>query len=369
MVRPVAIDLFSGAGGLSEGFRQAGVAVAVSVELDRHAAETQRRNHGHRRQHKTDVLNEDVRAVSSQELLAIVRRHHKKTPDVLMGGPPCQGFSRSNMRTRTVTNPLNTLYCDLLRIAHEIRPPVVLVENVADLTSLADGEVEQRIISGLREMGYGVQREVLDAADYGVPQKRKRVFFLATRSRGALQFPPPAVASAEYVTVWDAISDLPSLPNGNTTDEMPYGSSQPKSGYQRRMRRAGKVTVRGNLVSRNSDLVVRRYGHIPQGGNWRDIPDKLMANYTATQYCHEWIYRRLREDLPSVTITNYRKNMLVHPRQDRGLSVREAARLQSFPDGFLFSGSIGFQQQQVANAVPPLLARAIARCIRTHLGH
>jgi DNA (cytosine-5)-methyltransferase 1 len=114
-----------------------------------------------------------------------------------------------------------------------------------------------------------------------------------------------------------------------------------------------------HLVTRNSELVIERYKYIPQGGNWEHIPEHLMKNYKDKSRCHTGIYRRLDNNKPSVVIGNYRKNMLIHPTQNRGLSVREAARLQSFPDSFVFKGSIGFQQQQVGNAVPPLLAKAL----------
>jgi DNA (cytosine-5)-methyltransferase 1 len=117
------------------------------------------------------------------------------------------------------------------------------------------------------------------------------------------------------------------------------------------------------LVSKNSKSVIERYAYIPQGGNWEDIPETLMKNYADRSRCHTGIYHRLKEDAPSVTIGNYRKAMLIHPWEDRGLSVREAARLQSFPDNYQFMGSIGFQQQQVSNAVPPLLAKAVFEMI------
>jgi DNA (cytosine-5)-methyltransferase 1 len=242
------------------------------------------------------------------------------------------------------------------------------MENVADLLTFQQGCVERAILDWLRNIGYQVEREVLNAVDYSVPQKRKRVFFLASLLGHAPDFPEPTVKPTNYTTVWQAISDLPSLTNGHSVDEMAYAAAEPLSEYQKMLRHGSKAVVCNNLVSRNNDLVIQRYRHIPQGGNWRSIPDELMTNYADKNRCHEWIYRRLSEDEPSITITNFRKNMLIHPREDRGLSVREAARLQSFPDCFVFCGSIGFQQQQVADAVPPLLAKAVAYSVREHLG-
>jgi DNA (cytosine-5)-methyltransferase 1 len=166
------------------------------------------------------------------------------------------------------------------------------------------------------------------------------------------------------VTVHEAISDLPDLPNGASINRMSY-KCDAKSNYARLMR--GSLQQSSNhLVTKNAPHIIERYKHIPQGGNWADIPPQLMSNYADCSRCHTGIYRRLREDAPSIVIGNYRKNMLIHPTQNRGLSVREAARLQSFPDWYEFKGSIGFQQQQVGNAVPPLLAEAVFRTIILH---
>ena len=134
--------------------------------------------------------------------------------------------------------------------------------------------------------------------------------------------------------------------------------SEPISPYAKLMR-GNSQQCHNNLVTKNSDYIIERYKHISQGENWEAIPQELMKNYKNVSRCHTGIYRRLKEDEPSIVIGNFRKNMLIHPWEDRGLSVREAARLQSFPDNFIFEGSIGYQQQQVGNAVPPLLAKAV----------
>ena len=148
-----------------------------------------------------------------------------------------------------------------------------------------------------------------------------------------------------------------SLKNGSNQDILTY-KTEAKSEYAKALR-CGKKTCSGNLVTRNADSIVKRYEYIPQGGNWQNIPDELMDNYADKSRCHTGIYRSLSENEQSITVGNYRKSMLVHPWENRGLSVREAARLQSFPDSYIFCGSIGFQQQQVGNAVPPYLARAV----------
>ena len=361
--KPIAIDLFSGAGGLSAGFIMAGFHVAASVEKDKFAAETQRYNHARWKQYRIKVLEDDLR--NTPGVIARLQDEGIEDVDVVVGGPPCQGFSRSNMRTRNRANPDNDLFRQFVNVVETYRPKVIVLENVANLAIFENGEVVDEIISAFRSIGYAVDMALLNAVNFGVPQNRKRVFFIGTRYKIPIQFPNSEVTDpAGFVSVWDAISDLPPLENGNTIDEMPYRSNVNLTDYQKRMRRRQSSRVRNNLVTRNSDLVIKRYSFIPQGGNWRNIPDELMENYANKERCHQWIYRRLPDNEPAVAITNFRKNMLIHPREDRGLSVREAARLQSFPDDFIFFGGIGHQQQQVANAVPPLLARAVAKSVR-----
>ena len=365
MNKPVAVDLFSGAGGLSEGFVQRGFFAAASVEANRYAAQTQRRNHAYRHRFRTEVISADVRSVPAARLAEICARAGSSRPHVLMGGPPCRGFSRSNRRTRNLDNPENRLFWDFLRLVRELSPLIAVIENVADLVRFENGAVADEIQACLEEMHYQVHREVLNALRYGVPQRRSRVFFVAVES--GMKFAFPEGRNDGEIPVWSAISDLPRLSNGHAVDEVPYGSPQPLSEYQAK-RRNGKPTVKNNMVSRNNDLVIERYKYIPQGGNWEDIPKELMHNYADRTRCHHWIYRRLPEDEASITIMNFRKNMLIHPREHRGLSVREAARIQSFNDGYIFCGPLMHQQQQVANAVPPLLARAVARAVRHALG-
>ena len=196
------------------------------------------------------------------------------------------------------------------------------------------------------------------AVDFKKSQRRSRLFFIGRRRE---QIPaPPSPHTKNPITVRQAIFDLPVLKVGSKINELGYRSG-PSSAYAREMRQRLKRCT-GHLVSTNNGLVVKRYQHIPQGGNWCDIPARLMQNYSNMEdnrSRHTGIYHRLCWDEPSVVIANYRKNMLVHPEQNRGLSVREAARLQSFPDRYRFCGSIGFQQQQVGNAVPPRLAKAV----------
>lgn len=157
----------------------------------------------------------------------------------------------------------------------------------------------------------------------------------------------------------DAIGDLPELANGQMDDSLSYKCSAKEAGEYAQSMRKGSRTSKQNYVSRNADYVIERYKYIGQGQNWKAIPEELMQNYANKANCHSGIYKRLNPNEPSVVISNYRKNMLIHPFQDRGLSVREAARLQSFPDKFIFKGTLMHIQQQIGNAVPPLLAKAV----------
>jgi DNA (cytosine-5)-methyltransferase 1 len=161
------------------------------------------------------------------------------------------------------------------------------------------------------------------------------------------------------VSVRQAIDDLPVIENGNPIDMMPYSKNTKLSDYQKIMRAKDNREVANNKVSRNGALALERYKLIPQGGNWKNLPIALMNNYKNLENCHRWIYYRLKWDEPSIVIGNFRKNMLIHPERHRGLSVREAARLQSFPDHYIFFGQLGSQQQQIANAVPPIMAQMV----------
>lgn len=350
----IGIDLFSGAGGMSEGALAAGVDVKIAVEMDKYAGLTYVANHP-----DTTLFNDDIRKFRLPQKRVWAKRDVK----IIFGGPPCQGFSTSNQKTRNKINPENWLFKEYIRVTKEILPDWVIVENVKGIIETESGYFFETINDSLKKLGYTSNYAILNAADYGVPQIRNRIFIVG--SLHGVKFEFPKIKKPNHITVHDAISDLPSLSNGDSRHEINYNSI-PVSSYQKKIRRGSKKSI-NNLVTRNNDLVLRRYEYIPQGGNWEDIPTRLMTNYKDYSRCHTGIYHRLRVDAPSVVIGNYRKNMLIHPLENRGLSVREAARLQSFPDSFKFFGSIGFQQQQVGNSVPPLLAKAIFEKIKSFM--
>lgn len=349
------IDLFAGAGGLSIGAQLAGIRITYAVENNKAAAATYRHNHP-----DTTVMEKDVR-----DLVHLPTK--RGAPLVLFGGPPCQGFSTSNQRTRTIANPQNWLFSEFFRLARQMRPDLIVLENVGGLRGTQKGYFDRLIATELGSLCSDVGMWSLSAADFGVPQKRSRIFYVG-RSKGELP-PAPHPVSGRPITVREAILDLPKLRSGATEDIGQYRPNLSPSAYALKLRRRLRECS-GHLVSANNPLVLERYRHIPPGGNWCNIPRRLMQNYHGLidkRSRHTGIYRRLKWNEPSVVIANYRKNMLIHPEQHRGLSVREAARLQSFPDSYRFLGSIGLQQQQVSNAVPPLLARAVFQQLLDHL--
>lgn len=349
-----AIDLFSGAGGMSTGAAMCGIDVRYAVEMDEFASATFKLNHK-----DVKLFDYDIRKVKSHDLTSLNRQE----PVILFGGPPCQGFSTSNQKNRSAANQNNWLFREYVRLVQDVRPDWIVFENVKGLLETENGFFLEAVLKAFKDTGYTTAHFVLNSADYGVPQKRNRLFIIG--SLHGTEISPPVRTATKHITVAQAIRDLPELENGDLPNEKEY-SAYARTVYAKAMRQ-GLKSCSSNLVTNNAPHIIERYSHIPQGGNWEDIPKRLMKNYTDVSRCHTGIYRRLKEDEPSVVIGNFRKNMLVHPWRDRGLSVREAARLQSFPDWFQFAGSIGFQQQQVGNAVPPLLAKAVfAEILATH---
>lgn len=351
----IGIDLFAGAGGMSLGAKLAGIDVQFAVESDQWACATYQRNHP-----DTALHAGDIRKVTKKTLNSWL---DKSEDLVLFGGPPCQGFSWSNVRTRNEHNTSNWLFSEFVRVARILDPAWIVFENVQGFVNTEGGAFCDSVQRNFEKLGYTVWSQKLNARDFGVPQDRTRFFLVAGKPSNPFSFPKKQKGT---VTVDDAIRDLPKLTNGHSQCWMRYGRKLP-SKYAKLMRRNADGCC-NHLVTRNAEFVIDRYAYVPQGGNWEDIPESMMDNYADRSRCHTGIYHRLRQCEPSIVIGNFRKNMLIHPEQDRGLSVREAARLQSFPDSYQFVGSIGFQQQQVGNAVPPILAkRVFASLLRANL--
>lgn len=377
--QPTVVDLFSGPGGLSTGFCNAGFRIVGAVDKSEPAVETYSYNHDH------EPLSRDVREMDVDELTEQVTKQGANPDgvDVVIGGPPCKGFSTANMQTRSPDNPKNDLFMHFLRLVRGLDPRVAVMENVPGLLSMGreEGAVKNVIQNELRDLGFTVRHRVLNAERYGVPQARSRVFFIGVKE-GTPPFPTPshtdggkqktltnAVDDLEpVVTVGDALLDLPELPAGGGGAEVMEYDAKPHSEYAEEMRANVDDTLYNHKTTVNREKTQKRFEHIPQGGNWEDIPAELMDDYTDRSRTHGHIYYRLEEDEPALTVANFRKSMMVHPTQDRLLSVREAARLQSFPDDYRFvSSRISDRQQMVGDAVPVKLAEAIASEVYEHL--
>lgn len=399
------VELFSGAGGMGLGFLMANYAgkcfrLVFSGEIHRVYVETLNRNHEYlarqiRSRHSDPVPEKvepvDLRARRSLEQVVGVAREVGGV-DVLIGGPPCRGFSSANRNSWSRDNPHNDLVNVFMRYVERLNPSVFLMENVQGIVWTAangNGEakasVVERVLGRMRHSGYLVFPKLLDSVWFGVPQYRTRFFLLGIRKDFGYRpedfgawgpFPAPTYGpgtSSRYVTARDAIADLPLIGNGQHFDELTYAeparTELANNNYLRLMRlHAPKNRILDHITSKHADYVIERYKRIPPGGNWESIA-KMMSNYADVERTHSNIYRRLVWNQPSITIGHYRKSMLVHPRQDRGLSLREAARLQSFPDWFRFAGAVEgpggliHRQQQLANAVCPLVAQALAEFI------
>ncbi len=383
------IDLFAGAGGLSCGLEMAGFQPILANELVGQYAQTYQKNNPGVR-----VIVGDIRQVCEQELQADLGLQVGEL-DLLAGGPPCQGFS-VNSPIRSLEDERNHLFQDFLRIATALRPKAILMENVSGIIQLGRGTVVEQIYKVLESLGYGVKHRILFAGHYGVPQMRFRTIFIGIRQGlGEIEFPepthnaraianfsgakslcfeiPPLFASTlkQQTTVWDAISDLPPIASGSRNGSLTYGKP-PQTEYQSALRQ-GADQVWNHSCASLGKANLERLKYIPQGGSWRDIPYELLPKgmKKARRSDHTKRYGRLHpEGLCSTILTKCDPHWgsFFHPEQDRVISVREAARIQSFPDHYQFTGSVTQQYEQVGNAVPPLMARAIGQAIRTAIG-
>lgn len=356
------IDLFCGAGGLSEGFRQAGFHVLAGQDFDEQAGKTFAATHP-----EATFIGGPIQKVTPQQLLKAAGKK-KGEIDVIVGGPPCQGYSVYNHQ-RGVSDPRAGLFREYLRIVEGIQPRWLVMENVTGITSIAGGGIVDEIKKEMNKLGYRVEMQVLKAEEFGVPQERRRVFFIATRTEAPILFPKPTHGPGlePFVTVWDAISDLPVLKNGDGERVRNTYRKSPQNGYQALLR--GNCPAPTNhSASRLAKINEERMRHIPPGGSWRDIPHHLLPDgmKRAKRSDHTKRYGRPRKtDLACTILTkcDVHWGAYIHPVQDRALTVREAARLQSFPDFFEFQGSRTEQYVQVGNAVPPLLGKRVAEAL------
>lgn len=347
--QPTFVDLFSGAGGLTLGLEDAGWECKLALDKWPEAIATYKRNiRGHPAE-SVDIHDVDHRYLAKRLSGEI---------DWVVGGPPCQGWS--TVGKRQWDDDRNELVSEYFRMIRILQPRHFLIENVLGLKDAGGAGAIQEMATHLRDVGlrYRVSFHVLRAADYGVPQLRRRVVFVGSLDGLEWDAPAPTHDEAEWTTVQDALGDLPEVGPGQTATEY---TRSPSTAYQRIMRGHSRE-LQGHTVSAHPPHLIEAISHIPDGGNRFAIPDHLQPKSGFHNS-----YSRLNSKLPAVAVTsNLGKpsaTRCIHPFQDRGLTAREGARLQSFPDRFHFTGGIVSQRLQIANAVPPLLATALGRSL------
>ncbi|MFN2744966.1 MULTISPECIES: DNA cytosine methyltransferase [unclassified Bacillus (in: firmicutes)] len=397
-MRYKALDLFSGCGGLSEGFLQAGYDVAVSIEIDEKACETQRKNHP-----ETIIIQGDLTELRPQQL---EQETQISNYDLIIGGPPCQGFSTIGTRLGTSDfgefgeDPRNSLYKEFVKYVRYYQPKMFLMENVPGLYTMQDGAIRENIENDFshddpegRYVGYRVTSTILRAVEFGVPQKRERVFFVGVRNdfEGIdFQFPEPFLNDDDFYTVRDAIGDLPALgvrdgenktihqiePNSFLTmlNENAFNlrrDNNYEEGYiynhlsRYNNPRDREIFRRLAPFQKLRELNLDEIAEYLRANGFQELPVRLRNGF-------DDFYRKLDWERPSPTIiAHLHKDGLafIHPDggQARSLSIREAARLQSFPDNFIFQGSQSHMFKQIGNAVPPMLAYHLANALRETL--
>lgn len=386
--RFAVLDLFAGAGGLSLGFQQAGFRIEAAIEIDDWAATTFERNLSDSRVHRANVI--ELPDEFFKRFAGI---------EVVIGGPPCQGFSIAASNRRIVNDPRNFCYRHFLRAISLARPALALIENVKEF-ALMRNEHGRRIIDEvldfLQNENYFVTYGLLDAKHFGVPQERIRLFLLASKYRKpelpsrTHGYPRGLLDEAESPTLWDSVSDLPLvMPRRHREDDTFDYAGEPHNEYQAELR-AGSSKIHNHISMRHTDLTIERFARIPIGGDSLDLPEHLKPRSkedrsrvsTKTYYQN---HRRLDPSRPCTTITASFYSSFVHPFQHRNLTVREAARVQGFPDRFVFFGKktrlshrllqkkgifedIHLDQfNQVGNAVPPILAKLLAQSLASTL--
>ena len=361
---PTALDLFCGCGGIAAGLRSAGFHILAGVDVEPHYMSTFSHNFPEARGVLGDLSGIDpLRFMRGLSLEA-------GDLDLLAGGPPCQGFSKNVPRSRRSAEDRNNgLMRTFLRYAEVLRPRAVMMENVAEMRNGFDRAYTDEVLGRLERAGYAVAHETLNAADYGVPQRRRRAFFVGLSSGRAFAFPErthfaesPRLSGFgdPHVTVWDAIGDLPSVDHASEQRLHRY-RHRPFTDYQRQARR-GSETVTNHRPRRLRPLQYERLASLQPGQGIKDLPERLRprSGYSGA-------YGRLTRDMVAPTITRWvfhpGSGRFGHPEDIRVLTIREAARLQGFADVFEFTGSYNRQAAQVGNAVPPVLAGKLGAAI------
>lgn len=351
------IDLFSGAGGFSYGFEEAGFNILLGVDNWKDGLITFEKNHKYAK-----TLECDLTEITGDQILSYIKRD-KEEIDLIIGGPPCQGFSISGHRI--LDDPRNKLYKSFVQVVEIIKPKVLVMENVPGLVSLFKGEAKNRILESLENIGYNVSYKILTASDYGVPQNRKRVFFVGLRKDyfdfpyDYFNFPIPEYGidkSIPFITSREAINDLPLLKGEKGEGISPY-PGPPRNDFQKLMRK-DSLYIHNHIATMHKPKTIEIISMVPDGGNYKDLPKELWGSRKVNI-----AWTRMNSSKPSFTIDTGH-NHHFHYKANRVPTVRESARIQSFPDDFIFYGTKTSQLKQVGNAVPPLLSKALAEEIK-----
>ncbi len=358
--KPTVLDLFSGAGGLSLGFEQAGFQVVGGTDYFKAAGQTFEASHT-----GAKFICAPIQELTSGNAKSEFGLAYGEL-DCLVGGPPCQAYSVYNHK-RGMDDERANLFREYLKIVDDLYPKWVVIENVTGLKSIEGGAVLKLIKTELENRGYRADWKILRSEDYGVAQERRRIVFLANRLDLPLIWPKQSHGGPKpFNNIWDAMSDLPELENGEKGADFPYYSN-PRSDLQKELRK-GSFLIRNHEAPKLGEINIERIKHIAPGGSWRDIPfDLLPAGMKkAKRSDHTKRYGRMKWEGLSCTILtkcDIHWGAYIHPDQDRAISVREAARIQTFPDKVFFFGNKTDQYTQVGNAVPPLMANAIGQSI------
>ena len=348
------LDLFCGCGGISCGFEMAGFEIIGGIDFNKDATDT----------FKLNFPSADVRCSDISTLLDKDIKKSYRGVDVIVGGPPCQGFSTANRYQKETDDPRNKLFFQYIRFVNILKPKVVLIENVRGILTKDNGYAKERITTLLKELNYELSMQVLDAAEYGVPQCRKRAIIVGIRQDFLNElFDFRLLKPEPRVTVAEALSDL--YPEEIDLLNKRRVESKATCAYQEYLKE-GSEFVYDHEIHYPASIVQERISYVKQGGNWRDVPEYLWPSNRKNR--HSSAYKRLSENTQSCTIdTGNAHSNYFHPLYNRIPSIRESARLQSFPDKFQFEGSRGSRFRQVGNAVPPLLAKAVADAIMSYL--